>query len=137
MESRPGRKTVLTEFGKKALADGTVQVPSEYGGGILKDGFNQINGQSLHGSMVNPNTGEPYDYKLWTSTLNETPNPMVKSWREKMGVSTPKEYFAKNNMISILKPVFTGKAPETAPTDIQQKSASIGKVIKEFSWKVR
>jgi len=129
-------KPFLTEFGKKAVADGTVQVPAEYGGGMWKDGANQINGSSLHISMVNPNTGEPYDNKLWTSVLNDNPNPLTKSWREKTGVSTSKEYFVKNNLIAILKPVFTGNAPETPPTDIETKVGAIGKVIKENSWKM-
>ncbi|KGE18805.1 hypothetical protein [Paenibacillus wynnii] len=53
---------------------------------------------------INPDTGEMYDYNLWTSTLNHNPDPVTKSWREAMGVMTAKEYFVKNNMIEVSKP---------------------------------
>jgi putative aldouronate transport system substrate-binding protein len=129
-------KPFLTPLGKKALSDGSVQMPAEAGGGTFKDGQNQINNATMHLSMVNPNTGEPYNYKLWKSVLNDNPDPVTKSWREKMGALTPKDYFVKNNMLAISKAIFTGSAPETAPADIQQKINNIGKVIKEYSWKM-
>jgi putative aldouronate transport system substrate-binding protein len=53
-----------------------------------------------------------------------------------MGALTPKDYFVKNNMLAISKAIFTGSAPETAPADIQQKIGNVGKVIREYSWKM-
>jgi putative aldouronate transport system substrate-binding protein len=129
-------KAFVTDYGWKALPANAEPVPAELGGGTFKDGTNQINNTTLKNSMINPNTSEPYDYNLWSSTLNHATNPVVKSWREAMGVVTPKEYFVKNNMVSVMKPAFTGTAPLTPPSDIQQKQSEVGKVIKEYSWKM-
>jgi putative aldouronate transport system substrate-binding protein len=129
-------KPFVTDYGWKALPANAEPVPAEYGGGTFKDGMNQINNTTLKITMINPDTKEPYDYNVWSSTLNHNPNPVVKSWRDTMGVMTPKEYFVKNNMVSVMKPTFTGTAPLTPPSDIQQKQSEVGKVIKEYSWKM-
>jgi len=129
-------KPFVTEYGYKALPANTEPVPEEYGGGTFKDGTNQINNSTLKNSMINPLTGEPYDYNLWSAVLNHDPDPVTKSWREAMGAMTPKEYFEKNDLIAVQKVVFTGEAPATPPADIQQKISEIGKVIKEHSWKM-
>ncbi|WP_199621462.1 extracellular solute-binding protein [Paenibacillus alkalitolerans] len=129
-------KPYVTEYGWKALPANAEPVPEEYGGGTFKDGMNQINNTTLKMSTINPETEEPYDYNLWTSTLNHDPDPVTKSWREAMGVMTPKEYFEKNNKMAVMKAIFTGSAPATPPADIQQKTSEIGKVIKEYSWKM-
>lgn len=129
-------KPYLTEFGWKALPANEEPVPAEYGGGTFKDGTNQINNTTLNMSMINPETGEPYDYTIWTSTLNHNPDPVTKSWREAMGAMTPKEYFVENNRTELYKPVFTGGTPATPSAEMNQKMSEIGKVIKEYSWKM-
>ncbi|MBD0383212.1 extracellular solute-binding protein [Paenibacillus sedimenti] len=129
-------KPFVTEYGWKALPANAEPVPAEYGGGTFKDGTNQINNTTLKNSMIHPETKEPYDYNLWNSTLTHNTNPADKSWREAMGVLTPKEYFVKHNMVAVQKPVFTGTAPVTPPSDIQQKQSEVGKVIREHSWKM-
>lgn len=129
-------KAFVTDYGWKALPANAEPVPAELGGGTFKDGTNQINNTTLKNSMINPDTNEPYDYNLWSNTLNHETNPVDKSWRDAMGVVTPKEYFVKNKMVSVMKPAFTGTAPLTAPADIQQKQSEVGKVIKEYSWKM-
>ncbi|NMO95451.1 extracellular solute-binding protein [Paenibacillus lemnae] len=129
-------KPIVTDYGYKALPANTEPVPEEFGGGTFKDGMNQINNTTLKNSMIHPDTKEPYDYNLWTSVLNHDPDPVTKSWREAMGAMTPREYFVKNDLIAVHQPVFTGDAPATPPADIQQKLSEIGKVIKEYSWKM-
>jgi putative aldouronate transport system substrate-binding protein len=129
-------KPYVTDYGWKALPANTEPVPAEYGGGTFKDGANQINNKTIKESMINPETKEPYDYNLWDSTLNHDTNPVDKSWRDAMGVMTPREYFVKNKMVAVQKPIFTGTAPLTPPSDIQQKQSEVGKVIKEYSWKM-
>lgn len=129
-------KPYVTDFGWKALPSNDVQVPAEYGGGSFKDGISQINNTTITKSMINPETGEPYDYTLWKSTLEHNPDPVTKSWRDSMGVMTPKDYLVKNNMVAVVKETFTGSAPTPLPSDIQQKQSEIGKIIKEYSWKM-
>ncbi len=129
-------KPFVTEYGWKALPANTEPVPAEYGGGTFKDGANQINNTTLKLTNIHPETGEPYDYNLWNSTLNHDPDPVTQSWREAMGVMTAKEYFIKNDMIEVSKPFFTTETPATMPAQLQQKISSIGKIIKEYSWKM-
>ncbi|UJF34864.1 type 2 periplasmic-binding domain-containing protein [Paenibacillus hexagrammi] len=129
-------KPYVTDFGWKALPANAESVADQYGGGNFKDGMNQINNSTLKISSINPETGEPYDYQIWNSTLNYNADPVTKSWREAMGVLTPKEYFVKTNKIAVNTPPFTGKAPATEPSDIKQKRSEVGKAIKTYSWKM-
>ncbi|MGG4141520.1 extracellular solute-binding protein [Paenibacillus algorifonticola] len=129
-------KPFVTEYGWKALPANAEPVPAEYGGGTFKDGTNQINNTTLKMTNINPDTGETYDYNLWPSTLNHDPDPVTKSWREATGVMTAKDYFVKNNRIEVSKPFFTTETPVTVPAQLQQKIDGIGKIIKEYSWKM-
>jgi len=129
-------KPFVTDYGWKALPSNAEPVPAEFGGGTFKDGINQINNTTLKLTNKNPETGEPYDYNLWQSSLNHDPDPVTKSWREAMGALTPKDYFVKNDMIEISKPFFTTQTPATPTAQMQQKTNAIGKIIKEYSWKI-
>ncbi|MGF7030875.1 putative aldouronate transport system substrate-binding protein [Paenibacillus mucilaginosus] len=128
-------KPTLTEFGYKAVTN-SVDMPAEYGGGLFKDGGNQINNSTIALSTINPETGEPYDYTMWTSYLNKNPNPVTKSWRDAMGALTIKDYVVKNNKVVVKPPYFSEQAPMEEPSGIKQKKAEVGKVIKEYSWKM-
>lgn len=128
-------KPTLTEFGYKAVTN-SVNMPDEYGGGLFKDGGSQINNSTINLSTINPETGEPYDYTMWTSYLNNNPNPVTKSWRDAMGELTIKDYVVKNNKVAVQPPYFSDQAPTAEPSDIKQKKAEVGKVIKEYSWKM-
>ncbi|QYR22646.1 ABC transporter substrate-binding protein [Paenibacillus sp. sptzw28] len=128
-------KPTLTEFGYKAVSN-SVDMPAEYGGGLFKDGVNQMNNRTVNLSMINPETGEPYDYSMWTSYLNNNPNPVTKSWRDAMDALTVKDYVVKNNKVAVQPPYFSDKAKTQEPSDIKQKKAEVGKVIKEYSWKM-
>ena len=87
-------------------------------------------------STINPETGEPYDYTMWTSYLENNPNPVTKSWRDAMGELTVKDYVVKNNKVAVQPPYFSEQARTEEPSDIKQKKAEVGKVIKEYSWKM-
>jgi putative aldouronate transport system substrate-binding protein len=128
-------KPTLTEFGYKAHS-GEVDMPAEYGGGKFRDGGNQMNNSTLNLSMINPETGEPYNHIMWTSYLNHEPNPVTKSWREAMGALTTKEYVIKHNKVAVQPAYFSEQPPAEEPSDIKQKKAEVGKVIKEYSWKI-
>ncbi|MBD0378526.1 ABC transporter substrate-binding protein [Paenibacillus sedimenti] len=128
-------KPTLTEFGYKALT-GSVNMPDEYGGGVFSDGGNQANNRTINTSMTNPETGEPYDYTMWTSYLNHNPDPVTKSWRDAMGALTMKDYVVKKNKAIVAPAYLSTQAPATEPANIKQKHSEVGKVIKEYSWKI-
>ncbi|WP_028611529.1 ABC transporter substrate-binding protein [Paenibacillus harenae] len=128
-------KPTLTEFGYKAITN-SVNMPDEYGGGLFKDGGNQINNSTLNLSTINPETGEPYDHTMWTSYLENNPNPVTKSWRDAMGELTVKDYVVKNNKVAVQPPYFSEQARTEEPSSIKQKKSEVGKVIKEYSWKM-
>ncbi|MBW5445178.1 ABC transporter substrate-binding protein [Cohnella sp. CFH 77786] len=129
-------KPYVTEFGWKAYQNPDTEVPAEYGGNTYKNGSVKINNSTLNSNLINPETGEPYHHDMWSSTLDHQPNPVLSSWREAMGAKTMNEYYTKNNMIAVTKQTFTGEPPVQLTTDIQQKQNEVGKVIKEFSWKM-
>ncbi|WP_373231228.1 ABC transporter substrate-binding protein [Cohnella sp.] len=130
-------KPYVTEFGWQAYQNAKeTDVPAEYGGGTYDHGGAKINNSTLNASLINPEIGEPYNRDLWSSTLDHNPNPVIVSWREAMGARTMKEYYTNNNKIAVTKQTFTGEAPIVLPTDIQQKQNEVGKVIKEYSWKM-
>ncbi|MDQ0886374.1 putative aldouronate transport system substrate-binding protein [Paenibacillus sp. V4I9] len=128
-------KPTLTDFGYKAITN-SVNMPDEYGGGLYKDGVNQINNATISKSMINPETGEPYDYTMWTSYLNHNPDPVTKSWRDAMGALTVRDYVVKNNQVAVAPEYSSSEAPAEQPADIKQKNSEVGKVIKEYSWKL-
>ncbi|WP_276356784.1 extracellular solute-binding protein [Cohnella caldifontis] len=130
-------KPFVTDFGWQAFADqkGTI-VPDEYGGGTFYDGQSQINFSNVAPGLTNPETGEPYDHNLWTSSLKRNPSQLDQEWRDKMGALTPKEYFVKNNMIAVAPQGFTGKPPLMMDKALEQKNAQIGTVIQQYSWKM-
>jgi putative aldouronate transport system substrate-binding protein len=129
-------KPYLTEFGLKAIpTNGPEPVPAEYGGGNWRDGNSQMNIDPIHPTSVNPMTGEPYDFHLWTSYLQRNPTKLVQSWRAAMGVLTSKEYFVKNNKIAVCDPVFIGKAPDIMDKSMEQKRGQISTIIRQYSWK--
>lgn len=129
-------KPFLTDFGKRALPNNPEPVPLEYGGGIFKDGQNQMNIDPIQPTAINPETGEAYDYHLWISYLNSSPTRLETDWRNRMGVLTPKEYFQKNNLIAVAEPVFTGQAPESMSKGLEQKKGQASAVIRQYSWKM-
>ncbi|NLM11263.1 MAG: extracellular solute-binding protein [Clostridiaceae bacterium] len=134
-EMKDGRP-VLTDFGRQALPNNAVDVPAEFGGGSYQDGQNQMNFEFVHRNAINPETNEPYDFRLWTSVLEESASTLVKNWRAAMGALTTKDYLIKNNMISVKKPVFMGKAPEVMPDELLQKQGQVATVIKQYSWRM-
>ncbi|HYH04221.1 MAG TPA: ABC transporter substrate-binding protein, partial [Bacillota bacterium] len=73
--------------------------------------------------------------ELWNSELLDNPSKLVKNWRAKYGVLTPKEYLTKHKMIALKKVVFTGKAPEKRPETLIQKQNQVATIIKDYSWK--
>lgn len=129
-------KPYLTEYGMKTLPNSPEPVPDEFGGGTFKDGQNQMNIDPIQPTAINPETGEAYDFHLWTSCLNTRPSELVTEWRERMGVLTAREYFEKNGLLAVADPVFTGNAPENMSRSLEQKKGQVSTVIRNYSWRM-
>ncbi|MBK1810187.1 ABC transporter substrate-binding protein [Clostridium sp. YIM B02505] len=128
-------KTVFTDFGKRAVpSTAAEQVSDQYGGGTYKDGINALNFQTVNPNSVNPDTKEPYNWQLWSSTLNDNVTPLDKSWRETLNATNDKDYFVKNNKI-VVSPV-TNVSDDALDSATQQKMGQIATVIKQNSWKM-
>ncbi len=130
-------KPYLTAFGKRNLpSTGTETVPAKYGTGSWKDGINALNitGGAVAMNAINPDFGEPYNFALWNSTLNDNVSKLDTDWRTAMHATTQKEYLIKNKMIAV-SPV-TLFAPATPDSTLQQKQDQIKAIIKEDSWKM-
>ncbi|HIW31943.1 MAG TPA: ABC transporter substrate-binding protein [Candidatus Paenibacillus intestinavium] len=129
-------KPVLTALGEEAFPANKTAIPAEFGGGVWDDGRNQINNTTFKLSMINPETGDPYDYQLWTSTLAKSPTKLDENWRAAMGANTPVEWFVKNDKLAVEKAIFTGKPYVEMSDDLKQKQGQVASVIKEYSWKL-
>lgn len=128
-------KPERTAFGNLALPNNDTPVPNKWGGGTYKDGVLQLGFEPIDRNSINPMFGEPYDFKLWTSELVDNPTKIEQAWRAKYKVLTPKDYIVKNNLAALVKPVYTGKAPETRPDTIIQEQDQVKTIIKDYSWK--
>ena len=130
-------KLELTDLGNEAFPSNQTPIPEEFGGGTWKDGQNQINNTTLKMTATNPETGDPYQYDLWTSYLAKAPNKLEENWRAAMGgATTAREYLEKNGKLAVNKQIFTGTAPELISDDLSQKQSQVAQVIKQYSWKM-
>lgn len=94
-------KPELTEFGVSALPSNEVEVPEEYGGGNWKDGISALNFKTVNLTDTDPNTGEPYQYNLWETYIENNQNPLTEDWSAKMGASIDMEYLENNDMVLV------------------------------------
>lgn len=92
---------VLTDFGKKALPGAQVEVPEEYGGGTWGSGISALNFKTINHTETDPNTGCPYDYLSWESTIEENKCALDEDWTERMGADTAMEYLEKKDMLLV------------------------------------
>ncbi|GFP75689.1 extracellular solute-binding protein [Clostridium fungisolvens] len=128
-------KPVLTDFGKKVVPSTSSDVISDqYGGGAYKDGVNALNFVTVNANSINPETKEPYNWQLWSSTTNDNVSTLDKNWRAAMNANNDKDYFIKNNKI-VVNPV-TNISSDAMDTATQQKLGQIATVIKQDSWKM-
>lgn len=129
-------KPVLTALGEEAFPSNSTPIPEEFGGGVWDKGRNQINNTTFKLSAINPETGDPYDYQLWSSTLAKNPTKLEENWRAAMDASTPVEWFVKNDKIAVQKPIFTGEPYVEMTDDLKQKQGQVAAIIKQYSWKM-
>ncbi len=129
-------KPELTELGVEIYNNSTTTVPEEWGGGQYNDGQPKFSPGTLTNTTVSKKFGEPFLNKMWTSVLDMDTNPALDSWRAHFGVRTPKEYFEKNDMLSIYKVPFMPDGARVMSQDLEQKKSTIGQIVQEYSWRM-
>lgn len=129
-------KPKLTELGVQIYNNSTTVIPDEWGGGEYEDGRPKFSPGTVTNTTVSKVTGEPFLNKLWTSVLDMDTNPALENWREHMGVRTAKDYFVKNNLLSIYKVPFLPDGARMMSQDLEQKKATIGQIVQEYSWRM-
>ena len=90
---------VLTEFGNRALPNNQEPVPEEYGGGTWGNGVSALNFRTFNLQETDPNTGAPYDYLRWESTIEANRTALDEDWSDRMGADTAMEYLEQHGMI--------------------------------------
>lgn len=125
---------VLTDFGRKALPNNPVEVPAEYGGGMWNAGVSALNFRTFNQAEIDPNTGFPYDYLCWESTIEDSRSEIDMDWTEKMGADSAMEYLEQNDMLLVAPGAnYSTPAEDANITTVrgQCKSAVI-----EYSWRM-
>lgn len=128
------KKAELTDFGRKALPMNEVNVPKEYGGGNWKDGVSALNFKPIILRDNDPNTGEPYDYTMWETTIKNNTTPLDKDWRAHMDAQTTMEYLQKNHKI-LVAPGSSYAIPEE-DSNITTVRSQCKATIVDNSWKM-
>lgn len=128
-------KPELTEFGRKALLEGGATVPDEWGGGPYIDGASWLNVTTVLGNDVDPETGHPYNYKMWKTYQESVANPLTEDWAAQMGGhATTMEYLEANDMLLVGTGASYVAPEETA--EVETIRNQVKAVIVEDSWKM-
>lgn len=127
-------KPELTDFGKSALPNNSVEVPEEYGGGNWKDGVSALNFKPVNLEDIDPETGEAYDWQTWETTIANNQTELDKDWSEHMGASSTMEYLEKNNML-VVAPGSSYSIPE-ADSNITTVRGQCKSTVVDNSWKM-
>ena len=127
-------KPELTEFGKRVLPSGEMEVPEEYGGGSWQDGISALNFEAVSLGDVSPETGQPYDYMRWETTISASDTALDRDWRVRMNADTTMEYLEKNEM-RIIAPG-SGYATPREDSDITIIRSQCKDRILESSWQM-
>lgn len=128
-------KPELTEFGRKALLGEGATVPEEWGGGPYIDGSSWLNVTTVLGNDEDPETGYPYNYKMWETYQDSVANPLTEDWAAKMGgYGTTMEYLKDNDML-LVGAGASFVAPQES-SEVETIRNQVKAVIVENSWKM-
>lgn len=128
-------KPELTDFGREALLGGGATVPEDWGGGSYLDGASWLNVTTVLGNDEDPDTGHPFNYKMWETYQESVANPLTDDWAEKMGgAATTMEYLEANDMI-IVAPGASFVAPEDS-SEVETIRNQVKAIVVENSWKM-
>ncbi|MGY5765121.1 ABC transporter substrate-binding protein [Brachybacterium sp. DNPG3] len=126
----------LNEFGRQALLSGeAAAVPDEWGGGNYLDGVSWLNVTSVLGNDLNPDTGYPYNFKMWETYLDSVANPLTEDWAAQMGgAQTTMEYLTSNEKLAVA-PGASYVAPEDS-SEVETIRNQVKSEIVTASWKM-
>lgn len=128
-------KPELTDFGRKALLGDGADVPSDWGGGKYADGASWLNVTTVLGNDEDPDTGYPYNYKMWETYQDSVANPLTEDWAGKMGgAATTMEYLTTNDQVAVA-PGASYVAPQDS-SEIETIRNQVKAVIVQSSWKM-
>lgn len=109
-----------------------IMIPEEQGGGNWTDGNNQVNQWIVQSVDTNPNTGEPYDTTLWSSTIEKNNTKTTQEWKEKFGAENEVKYMEENGLMKPVASVNLTLAIDT--TDIGLIRSQCKTIVCDTSW---
>lgn len=121
----------LTEDGINRFT-AEIMIPEELGGGNWTDGNNQVNQWIVQSVETDPNTGEPYDTNLWSSTIEMNNTKTTIEWQEKFGAENEVEYMENNGLMKPVASVNKTLAVDT--TDIGLIRSQCKTLVCDTSW---
>jgi len=116
-----------------ALMD-NLPVPEEWGGGGYNDGFNKFNQWIVHSISTNPNTGEPYSTRYWSTYKEATQTEMDREWKERFNAEFPVDWMKKNNKL-LISPNVCITLPSDTP-DISVIRNQCEEILEDYSWRM-
>jgi len=125
-----GKFTLIND---NALMD-NLPVPEEWGGAGYSDGNNAINQWIVAALSTNPNSGEGYASKFWSSYKESTMTQMKKDWSAKFGASDPVAYMKANNVLCVSPNVSVSLPSDTA--DISVIRNQCNEALCDASWRM-
>lgn len=127
-------KPQLTDFGKKALPNNSVDVPEEYGGGNWKDGISALNFKTVNLQDIDPATGAAYDWQTWETTISDNQTELSKDWSKYMGAESTMDYLEEHDMITVA-PGSSYSIPE-ADSNITTVRGQCKSTVVDNSWQM-
>ncbi len=123
----------LTEAGKICMSDGDSDATRDEKGYSFNIGRNQMNNNTWAINTKNPDSnGATFNYKSWTSEIEEARNEIEKKWREYTHVNTSQEYMESQKYT--LVPASTYSELEKID-EFEIIIAQVSKCITDHSWK--
>ena len=131
---------MLTDFGLRAgvhtSSFNNIDVPEDWGGGSFVQGGWHGNISLIldhYGREMNPETGFPYNPRLW-SVENNGGTRLQTEWAERFGSNTPLDFVLDNNLI-VTSPAVNVVMPAD-PANISAIRAAIRPIVEEASWRM-
>ena len=123
----------LTAAGKLCMSDGDSDTTRDENGYTFNTGRNQMNNTTWSLNTINPDSnGATYNYKNWTSEIEDARNGTEEKWRAATGAFTSQEYMESRKYTLVPASTFS----ELERTDeFNIVLTQVSRCITEYSWK--
>ena len=132
-ELKDGKPVIIEQNAESDDGLNTV-VPDEFGGGTLGAGACQVGTSIASKFDTDPVTGENYDTRLWTSTIESEATQQDAEWTERFGAATPLEYLKEHDMLDVAPG--SSYIEEQESTDMDNKRNQCSTSIIQASWQM-